>query len=535
MGSLMVSMFMGALDQTIMATATPTILADLGGFELLSWIFTSYMLASTVVVPIVGKLSDMYGRKLFLMGGIVTFMLASALVGASPNMTALILFRALQGIGGGVIFASVFATVGDLFPPAERAKYMGFFTGTFSLASILGPSIGGLLTDNVGWRWIFYLNVPVGLIALPAIWRNLPLHRSSRKPRIDFLGALFLGIATVSGLLALEWARSAYGWWSPEFNLLVATCLVFIAVFVWQESRHPEPILPLSLFRNREFVLANTVVFLLAGGMFGAIAYLPTFVQTALNASATVSGLITTPQSLGLLVTSIIGGQVLARTGRYKFQTVLGAFLILGGVLLLLTLGPGSRQWYVSAFMVVLGLGFGLVMPTMSVVTQNVVPFQMIGVASSARQFFMQIGQVLGIAIFGAILATSYPKSFNDNIDAATRAAVAPATLQKLEDPTLSLDERRFGAVRQEVLAQPGGDALLANALDAQKNGITTAWRMILYGSLVIVGLGVVVTLLVREVPLQRTWAPSPGAAPPDAKGADGVPVPAPSAMMDLH
>jgi EmrB/QacA subfamily drug resistance transporter len=210
--SLMVSMFMGALDQTIMATAAPRIVADLGGFHLLSWVFTTYMLASTVVVPLVGKLSDIYGRKIFLMSGMVLFLLASAGCGAAPNMATLIGFRALQGAGGGIVFSSVFATIGDIFPPAERGKYMGLFTGTFTLASVLGPTVGGLLTDHAGWRWVFYINIPVGAVALPAIWYNLPFARSNKRTRIDYLGALSLSVATVSALLALAWSGEELGW-----------------------------------------------------------------------------------------------------------------------------------------------------------------------------------------------------------------------------------------------------------------------------------------------------------------------------------
>ncbi|MCC7364319.1 MAG: MFS transporter [Dehalococcoidia bacterium] len=526
--SLMTSMFMGALDQTIMATATPKILADLGGFSLLSWMFTSYMLASTVVVPLVGKLSDIYGRKFFLMGGIVTFMVASALCGTAQDMTQLILFRGLQGIGGGVVFSSVFATIGDIFPPVERGKYMGLFTGTFSLASILGPTIGGLLTDHVGWRFIFYINVPIGLVALPAIWHNLPLQRSDRRPKIDVAGALLLSVSTISGLLALEWAREEYGWWSTEFNGLLSACFVFLAAFVWQESRHPEPIIPLALFRNREFVLANLVVMLLAGGMFGAISYLPTFVQTAMDASATASGLITTPQSLGLLCTSIVGGQLLSRTGKYKLQTNIGAGAVIGGVALLLTLGPGTPQWHVSVFMVILGLGFGFVMPTMSVVIQNVVSHQYIGVATSSRQFFMQIGQVVGIAIFGAVLASTYAPSFNDNVSEQANAEIAPATIEKFEDPTLSLDEQRFASVQAEIRALPNGEVILEDTLDAQKEGITTSMHLILLGSLAVVSVGFVLTFLMREVPLRTAFGPP-------AAGTQAAAEPQLAAAIDAH
>jgi EmrB/QacA subfamily drug resistance transporter len=508
MASLMVSMFMGALDQTIMATAAPRIVADLGGFHLLSWVFTTYMLSSTVVVPLVGKLSDIYGRKIFLMSGMIVFLAASAGCGAAPNMAALIGFRALQGAGGGTVFSSVFATIGDIFPPAERGKYMGLFTGTFTLASVLGPTVGGLLTDHAGWRWVFYINIPVGAIALPAIWYNLPLARSNRRTRIDYLGALLLSMATVSALLALAWSGEERGWTSPPTLLLFATSLIAILAFVLQERSHPEPIVPFHLFRIREFLLGNLIVLSIGLAMMGMVPYLPTFLQTALDASATASGLVTTPQSLGLLVTSILGGQLLSRTGHYKLQTVIGAFLILCAVTLMLTLGPNSPAWHLSAFVVVLGLGGGLAMPTMSVVIQNAVPHEFLGVATSSRQFFMQIGGVVGTAIFGVLLTTAFQSDFRNEVSPDTRSQVDAAVLQKFEDPTLALDERTFTQVSTQILSQPDGQVLLADTQQAQREAITVAIHRVFLCSICIVIATVLLSLLLKEVPLRRTFGP---------------------------
>lgn len=523
--SLMVSMFIGALDQTIMATATPKILADLGGFALLSWVFTTYTLASTVIVPLVGKLSDIYGRKYFVMGGIVVFMLASAACGAATSMPQLITARAVQGIGGGMIFASVFSTIGDIFPPVERGKYMGLFTGTFSLASILGPTLGGFITDSLSWRWVFYINVPFALIALPAIWHNLPAHRSVYRPKIDFLGSIFLSIGSVSLLLALVWSGEKFGWFAPQTAGLLAIAAAFVALFIWQEARHPEPIIPLHLFRNREFVFANLVVFTIGAGMFGAITYLPTFVQTALGASAAVSGVITTPQSAGVLFTSILGGQLMARTGRYRTMVIFGASLVLTSLVLLLTLDVGSPEWHVSVFMVISGLGFGLVLPTMSVVTQNAVPHEFLGVATSARQFFMQIGQVMGIAIFGVVLASSYQSSFDSRLPEEARAQAPAATLQKFDDPTLSLDKNNYAAVQAEILALPGGQPLLDTMLDAQKESVSDAFHHVLLGSVAIILGTLVLALCLKELPLRTAFGPAS-----DEHGEARAPIP-----IDLH
>jgi len=519
LGSLMVSMFMGALDQTIMATAAPRIVADLGGFHLLSWVFTSYMLSSTVVVPLVGKLSDVFGRKPFLLGGILLFLVGSIGCGASPSMEALIAFRAIKGVGGGTVFASVFATIGDLFPPSERGKYVGFFTGTFSLASVLGPTFGGLLTDNLGWRSVFFINVPVAAVAIPAIWFNLPFHSGSQRPRIDFVGAAFLSVATVSLLLGLAWSGEENGWTDTLTVTLLAVAVVFTIAFIVQELRHPEPIIPLHLFRVREFLLGNAIVFSIGIAMQGTIPYLPTFIQTAMDASATASGLVTTPQSLGLLTTSIIGGQVMARTGRYRILTITGTLFMLAATALMLTLSSSSPRWHVSAFMVLLGAGSGLGMPIMSVVIQNAVPHKYLGVASSSRQFFMQIGGVLGTAIFGVILTATFQSQFDKQLSAEARAVMPPAMIERFEDPTLALDDRTYNAVQEELRSMPGGDQALEDAQAAQKSAITTGLHRIFTFAVAIVGITVVLAILLRELPLRRAFGdaePAPGPAAPE-------------------
>ncbi len=530
--SLMLALFVGAVDQTVVSTATPRILSDLGGFGLLSWLFTSYMLSSTVVVPLVGKLSDIFGRKFFVITGIIVFMVASAACGAAPSMTTLIVFRAVQGIGGGMIFSSVFATTGDLFPPAERGKYMGMFTGTFSLASILGPSVGGLLTDNWGWRWVFYINVPFSLLAIPAVWFNLPGRQTVRRPKIDFVGAGLLSGASVSLLLALVWAGQKYDWASAQIVGIFAASAVLLGAFVFQERRHPEPMIPLHLFRNRTFVISNLTVFTLGIAMFGSLAFLPTFVQTALGATATASGVITTPQSFGVMVASVTGGQIIARTGHYRLQTIIGAVLILVAMLLLRTLDVGVEKWHISLYMIVLGVGFGFVLPTMSLVVQNAVPHHYLGVASSSSQFFRQIGGVLGTAVFGAVLASSYHSAFQEDLSQQDRAAISeqasPATLAHFDDPTLALDKRTYPLVQQQIRALPDGEALLGRAVSAQREAISTAIRVIFTAAAVVAATCVAFALLLKELPLRRAFGPPEPAVAPVARGEGPSPEPPP-------
>jgi EmrB/QacA subfamily drug resistance transporter len=514
LGSLMVCLFVGALDQTVVSTATPRILADLGGFDLLSWLFTSYMLSSTVVIPLIGKLGDMFGRKLFLIGGVALFMVASAMCGAAPSMETLIIFRAIQGLGGGMIFASVFATLGDIFSPMERGKYIGLFTGTFSLASILGPSFGGFLTDTLSWRWVFYINIPVGLVAIPAIWFNLPSREVHTRPKIDFLGATLLSAASVLALLALVWAGDRYAWGSVEIAGLFASAALFVGLFIWQESRHPEPILPLHLFKNGVFLMSNLIVFTFGAGVFGAFQFLGLYLQTAMDASATTSGFITTPQSAGVLAASTLGGFVISHLGRYRWQTIIGAALIAAAIGWLTTLKPDTPLWQLSANMVVLGVGFGLVLPTMSLVVQNAVPYQYLGVASSSSQFFRQIGSVLGIAVFGAILANSFTAKFAEEFPLEDRAAVGQAISEDLNDPTIRLNEQEYAAIEAEVGALSGGAALLARATDAQDEAMTFAVQRIHFAALGCALLCLLFTILMKEVPLRRTIG-TPAAAQP--------------------
>ena len=516
--SLMITMFISALDQSIVATATPRILADLGGFPLLSWVFTVYLLASTVIVPLVGKLSDMFGRKPFILGGIAIFVGASMACGLAPTMPALIAARAAQGVGGGLLFGSVFATLGDIFTPIQRARYMGYFISAFTLASLSGPTIGGFLTDGPGWRWCFYINLPVGIIASTLIWVNLPMARKGGRLRdIDFAGAALLGTATVCALLALVWANEKYGWGgAPTLGLFAAAAILTVA-FVKQESRHPQAILPLTLFRNRVFVQANAFTVLQGGGMMGAVQYLPTFIQTSLGASATASGIVSTPQSLGLLATSIVGGQLVARTGRWKAGVIVGALCSAVAAALMMTLDVGVPKWHIALFMVVFGLGGGLIGPTMSVVIQSAVPHEQMGVATSGRQFFMQIGQVLGVALFGVVFTTTYASAFDTELPAAARTALPTDAYEEFRDPTLALDRLRFARVTKELQGQEGGQAVLAQTVEAQKEGVADAiQRLYLFASIA----GVFVVLLaifIPEIPLRRNFGPP--AARPEGEG----------------
>lgn len=518
LSALMMALFVTSLNQQIIATAMPRILAELGGFSLLSWVFTTYMLTSTIATPIVGKLSDMFGRRRFMLTGIVVFVVASGVAGFSTSMPMLIAARAVQGVGGGTMLAVHFATLGDLFPPAERGKYTALFIGVATASQLAGPTVGGLITDSVGWRWCFFVSMPMAAAAFFSVARYLPgAVARTEHPRIDIVGAALLSGLSSAFLLALVWAQRAYGWAGSPTVLLFAAAAVLLVLFLLQERRHPEAIVPLHLFRQREFGIGAITVTLVGAGSFGAITYLPTFVQTAMGASATASGLVTTPQAIGSLAGSFVAGQVLAMSGRYRWQVFVGLGFMLVGNLLLQSLGIGDPRWHVSVFMIVLGLGSGATQTTMTVVILNAVDPRFMGVAAACRQFFQQLGGVVSVAVFGLVLSSTYQSSFAARLPAETRAVVPASVLTQFADPTMPLDQKRFTPVQAEVRALPDGNALLDTTLTASRHAVGAANRAIFQvASLMLFG-AVLVAFALREATLRRTFEPAADAGLADA------------------
>jgi EmrB/QacA subfamily drug resistance transporter len=399
---VMAAMFLSALDQTIVGTAMPTIAREMGGVTRYTWVITVYLLTSTAVVPVVGKLSEQLGRKRVFMAAILAFLGGSALCGAAPTMGWLIAFRGLQGIGAGMLAGTAFAVVAELFSPAERGRYVGMMTGVFGLASVVGPLVGGGLTDHVGWRWVFYVNLPIGAAVLVALARTFPASvRPAVRPRIDVLGAAL--IAGGAALLTLGVSlQGTDGWSSPLVWGSLGTGVVLLAAAIRVESRTPEAVLPPRLFASSIFSLSSGVTFLMGAVMFGTITYIPLFLQGVVGVHATSSGLLLLPLMAGLLVASIGGGQWLSRSGRYRNQALIGVVLICGGIGLATLLGVTSSQAAVTPAMVVLGLGLGLTMPVFNVVSQNAVSPQLMSSATSAMMFIRQMGATLGLAVMGS-------------------------------------------------------------------------------------------------------------------------------------
>lgn len=412
---LLLGMLLAALDQTIVATALPTIVADLGGLSHLAWVVTAYLLTATASTPLYGKIGDMYGRKRIFQAAIVVFLIGSALSGLSQNMTELIAFRAFQGLGAGGLMVGAQAIIGDIVSPRERGRYQGYMGSVFALASVAGPLLGGFFVDNLSWRWVFYINVPIGLVALfvTSTAMHLPTRRAVH--RLDYLGTALLTAAVTAVILLTTWAGTQYAWLSPQILGLAGASVLLLIVFVRTEQRAREPVLPMHLFRNRLFDVANGAGFLLGFVMFGAIVFVPLLLQVVYGSSATVSGLQLLPVIGGMMITSIASGKMITRLGTYRAFPILGMALVAVGMYLMSLLGPHSSYYVFAAYMLVLGLGMGLVVQVLVLIVQNAVEYRDLGTATSSSTFFRTIGGAFGVAIFGAVfydrLAYNLPRA----------------------------------------------------------------------------------------------------------------------------
>ncbi|CAB4911362.1 unannotated protein [freshwater metagenome] len=422
MTALMLTMFLAALDQTIVSTALPRITSELNGLAQLSWVVTAYLLASTASTPIWGKISDLYGRKIMLQAAIVIFLLGSLLAGASQSMLMLVITRGIQGLGGGGLMVLVMAVIADIIPPRDRGKFTGLFGGVFAIASVAGPLLGGFFVDFGGWRWIFYINIPIGIAAFLVITYVLQVPKKRVEHSIDYVGAVLL-VAGVSALLLIfEWGGSRYEWGSPTILIMGAGTIALLVVFVLWELRVKEPIVPMALFRNSVFRGTSIIGFIVGFAMFGAIVFMPLFLQLVRGATPTAAGLELVPMMAGLLLASIVSGRVISAIGRYKIFPIIGTALAAIGMFFLSTIKMDTPYWQIAVYLFILGLGFGNIMQTLILAVQNSVNPRDVGVATSGSTFFRSIGGTIGTAVFGAVMTNRLTQELtsafpNGNVD----------------------------------------------------------------------------------------------------------------------
>ncbi len=462
--ALLLVLLLASLDQTIVATALPTIVGELGGIEHLSWVVTAYLLASTVVGPIYGKLGDIYGRKIVLQTAIVIFLVGSALCGIAQNMGELIAFRALQGVGGGGLIVTTIAVIGDLVPPRERGRYQGFFGAVFGVSTVIGPLLGGFLVEHFSWRWIFYINLPVGGVALLVIAAAFHTRAAHLQHRIDYLGAALLAGGLSSIILFTSLGGTTWPWGSTRIIALAVIGSVLLVGFVLVERTAAEPILPLGLFRNRVFTVTSVIGFIVGFALFGAVTYLPLYLQIVKGYSPTSSGLLLTPMMAGVLVTSIGSGQLITRLGRYRPFPIAGTALMTVAMFLLAGISVSMPVWQTAIYMLLLGLGLGMTMQVLVLAAQNSVSYEQLGVATSGSTLFRQVGGSIGVAIFGAIfareLAVNLASAFPPGTPPPT--AASPALVDRLPEALHSAYVSAFAASLRPVFAAAAGVAVFA-------------------------------------------------------------------------
>jgi EmrB/QacA subfamily drug resistance transporter len=433
-GALLLGMFLASLDQTVVSTALPTIVGDLHGASHLTWVVTAYLLTSTVSTPLWGKLGDQYGRKVFFQVAIVIFLVGSVLSGLSQSMGQLIAFRALQGLGGGGLMVGAQTIVGDVVSPRDRGRYMGLFMAMFGVTTVIGPLIGGLFVEYLSWRWIFYINVPIGALALVVTALALPGHLKRVRHVIDYLGTVFLALSASSLVLYTSLGGTSYGWGSPFMVGLVVAGVVFGGLFIWAERRAKEPVIPLALFRNKVFSAVAAIGFVVGFAMFGALTFLPLFLQVVKGVSPTQSGLRLFPMMLGLLITSVVSGQLVSRYGRYKVFPVMGTALMVVGLYLMSLVGVTTGAWTMSGYMFVFGAGLGMVMQVLVVAVQNAVPYEELGTATSGATFFRMIGGSFGTAVLGAVFANLLVGNLQHSLGGVK---LPPNVTSQIDNPTL--------------------------------------------------------------------------------------------------
>ncbi|MBH0166201.1 MFS transporter [Fictibacillus sp. 7GRE50] len=507
--SIMSAMLFAALNQTIVGTSLPKIIADLGGIEYYSWVFTIFMLTSSITAILVGKLSDIYGRKPFILLGIGVFTAGSLLCGISGSILELILYRGVQGFGGGMIMSTAFTAVGDLFPPRERGRWQGIMSSVFGLASVFGPTLGGYIVDHFHWHWVFWIFLPFGLVAFAAIYFLFPSVQRKEKESIDYTGSLLLTLTMVPLLLSFTWAGNEYDWVSPEIIGLFTVTIVAFFLFVLTEKRVSSPVLPLDMFKNKVFTVSNIIGFFLGAGMFGSIMYMPFFIQGVMGTSATKSGFVMMPLTLAMVAGSTISGQIITKTGKYKKLAMLGLFIMVSGMTSMHFMDTQTTNTTAIMNMILVGSGLGIAFPIFTLTVQNAIQHKYLGVATSSVQLFRQLGGTIGVSIMGSVMNNSLADHFNKESQklVASSPSVTPEMseqIKELANPQVLLNQEavleKFNALPPESLN------MIKQVLGILRESLSYALNGVFLTGAIVIGTAFILTFFfLREIPLRTS------------------------------
>lgn len=499
-----------ALNQTIIGNALPTIAAELHGAEYYNWIFTIFMLTSSITAILVGKISDIYGRKPVMLIGICIFAIGSFLCGTSQNIFQLILYRGIQGFGAGMLMSTVFAAVGDLFPPRERGRWQGILSATFGFSSILGPVLGGYIVEYFDWHWIFWIFLPIGIISFALISFLFPKTTTQQKQPIDFLGSFFVVTTIVPLLLAFSWAGKDFRWDSWQILSLFAISVVSLIIFILVEKRVPNPVVPLHLFQNSIFTLSNIILFFIGFGMFGAIIYTPFFIQGAMGLSPTDSSFLTIPLTISMVIANILTGQIVSRTGKYKKLAILGCLMMASGLFLFSFLGPNTTSLQIILHLSLIGAGIGIVFPIFTLTAQNATIHQYLGVATSATQLFRQLGGTIGVSILGTVLSSSLQHQMSQYAPKlAKNATVNPEIMEKLsalKDAQILTDAHKLHEIKTSI--PPNFQSFFDHLLTTLREAFATALNHVFATGSAVIIVSLFFILLVKEIPLRTSNNP---------------------------
>lgn len=509
--AIMAAMFFSAINQTIVGTALPRIIAKLGGMDYYTWVVTIYMLTSTIATILVGKLSDIYGRKPFILTGIVFFMVGAFLCGFSTDIFQLIIYRGIQGIGAGIIMATAFTAVGDLFAPRERGKWTGVMTAVFGFSSVIGPALGGYIVDHMEWHWVFWIFLPLGIVAFFMILTLFPKVDRKESESIDYFGSLFLTLTIVPLLLAFSWAGTKYDWGSQQIVLLFVWAAVALAIFLFIQTKVKSPVLPLTLFKNGIVTISNIIGFIMNAGMMGALIYLPFFVQGVMGVSPTYSGYVTMPMSIAMVVTSAIVGQLISKKGKYKRFALIGLPIMFAGMIIMCYM---HSIWMAVVSMIVFGLGLGMGMPVFSLTIQNAVPHKELGVVTASMQLFRNLGGTIGIAVMGTIMSSNLASNLKEaaasgkGVDVSKLDPQMAEQLSAFHNPQLLLDQPKLAEIQNSMPAEM--QSMFTQMVDMLRDALSSSLSTVFFYGAMFLVVALILTFFLKEIPL-RTSNRMPG------------------------